>query len=140
VRRLSFLLAAALSLALLPFPAFAADPTGTVEICRVRAAGDRHEGEDIAIPSGATFGDAGVIEGDQHTGNYWPLWIATTQPLTIGGNDKCVRGPARIVADLDKHSLHAADHRWFVPSGTATSSDKWPGDYDVAATVTSDFK
>ena len=140
MKRFAFLLAGALTLALPQAMAFAADPTGTIEICRVRAAGDRHEGKEIPIPSGATFGDAGAIEGDEHVGNYWPLWIATTQPLTIGGNDKCVRGPARIVQNLDKHRLGLAEHRWFVPSGTATSSDQWPADYDVGATIASDFK
>jgi hypothetical protein len=140
VNKPCLLLAGALLLALPQGTAFAADPKGTIEICRVRAAGDRHEGKDIPIPDGATFGDAGVMEGDQRSGNYWPLWIATTQPLTLGGNDKCVSGPARIVQNLDKHPLRAADHRWFVPSGTAGSSDQWPNDYDVGATVTADFK
>ena len=56
MKAIALLFAAAL---LLPFPSFAADPQGTIEICRVRAAGDRHEGKDISIPSGAAFGDAG---------------------------------------------------------------------------------
>jgi hypothetical protein len=137
VKAIALLFAAAL---LLPFPSFAADPQGTIEICRVRAAGDRHEGKDISIPSGAAFGDAGETKGDERQGIYWPLWIATTQPLTISASDKCVRGPAKVLRNLDKHSLRAADRRYFVPSGTATSSDDWPGDYDVAATVVEDFK
>ena len=125
---------------LLPLPSLAADPQGTIEICRVRAAGDRHEGKDIPIPSGAAFGDAGELKGDDRAGIYWPLWIATTQPLTLGANDKCVRGPAKIVRNLDKHRLLTGDHRYLVPSGTASSTEEWPGDYDVAATVVSDFK
>jgi hypothetical protein len=136
-------LLAALPLLLLPLAAHAAhaaDPAGTIEICRMHAAGDRHEGKDIPIPSGAVFGDSGELKGGDHVGIYWPLWIATTQPLTLGAGDKCVTGAAKILRNLDKHRLRAADHRWFVPSGTATSTEDWPGNYDVGATVASDFK
>jgi hypothetical protein len=125
----------------LPAPARAADSTGTIEICRVTAAGDRHRGKAIEIPQGASFGDAGVVEDGKHTGIYWPLWIATTEKLTIGAEDMCVTGKARIVSNLDHHAVRAADHRWLVPSGTAVNpSDAWPADFDVAATVTGDFK
>jgi hypothetical protein len=133
-------LLAAFAFLLLPIGAQAADPAGTIEICRVHAAGDRHEGKDIPIPNGAVFGDAGELKDGDRTGIYWPLWIATTEKLTLGPDDKCVRGPAKILRNLDRHALRAADHRWFVPSGTATSTEDWPGNYDVAATVTSDFK
>lgn len=133
-------LLAALPLLLLPLAAQAADPAGTIEICRLHAAGDRHEGKDIPIPSGAVFGDSGELKDGDHIGIYWPLWIATTQPLTLAAGDKCITGPAKILRNLDKHKLHAADHRLFVPSGTATSTEEWPGNYDVGATVASDFK
>ena len=133
------LLAAALLLAL-PAAAHAAEPAGTIEICRVRMAGDRHQGLDIKIPKGASFGDAGALEGDKHVGNYWPLWIVTTEALTLPGDQTCVRGRATIAQNLDRHPLRVADHRWFVPSGTATAAEDWPSDYDVGATVVGDFK
>ena len=133
-------LGAALALVLLPLAAQAAGPAGTIEICRVRMAGDRHQGKDINIPKGAVFGDAGVLENGEKTGNYWPLWIATSEPLTLPGKDNCVRGRAEIKQNLDRHSLTVAERRWFVPSGSAASSDEWPGDYDLGATVTTDFR
>ena len=123
-----------------PFAAIAAEPAGQIEICRVRAAGDRHQGQEIKIPQGATFGDAGARENGENTGNYWPLWIATTEALTLPGDAQCVRGKAQIGSNLDHHTLRTADHRWFVPTGTATSGDEWPSDYDLGATVTADFK
>jgi hypothetical protein len=134
-------LAALIAPLMLAAGAQAADPSGQIEICRVLTAGDRHQGEAIEIPEGATFGDGGAMEGDQRSGNYWPLWLATMEKLTLGAGDKCVTGRARITANLDHHALRAGDHRWFVPSGTAIKPrDDWPSNYDVAATVKADFR
>jgi len=121
--------------------AAAADPAGAIEICRVSVAGDQHLGKEIVIPQGATFGDGGAYKDGQRTGIYWPLWIAMTERVTIAKDAKCVTGKARVMTNLDKHPVRRADGRAFVPSGTAVKPrEDWPADFDVAATVATDFK
>jgi hypothetical protein len=121
--------------------AHAADRIGMIEICRIQAAGDRHHGKAIPIPEGATFGDAGSMRDGQRSGNYWPLWIATLEPLTIAPEQDCVRARAKVLRNLDNRQLRVADQRHLVPSGTATNrNENWPADYDVAASVTADFR
>jgi hypothetical protein len=119
----------------------AAEPTGSIEICRVLVAGDKHAGKPIEIPKGAVFGDGGKIEGNERVGNYWPLWVATLEPTTLPADQRCVTTRAQITKNLDRHSLRVAERRGLVPSGSASAPrDDWPADYDVAATVTADFR
>jgi hypothetical protein len=120
--------------------ALAADiPSGTVEICRVSRPGDMHKGEVIEIPLGATFGDTGF--GADHGGNYWPLWIATTQPLTIAAAESCGKTHARITANLDRHFVRVGDQRWFTPTGgDAGKVAGWPGNLALSAIAVTDFR
>jgi hypothetical protein len=120
--------------------ALAADTAGgTIEICRVAQAGDKHKDLTIEIPLGAAFGDSG--SGLDHRGNYWPLWIATAQAVTIHSGEKCASTAARITGNLDRHRLKVADDRWFMPTiGKAGDLPDWPGNLLLSATALTDFR
>ena len=112
---------------------------GTIQICRAPQPGDMHGGKAIEIPLGATFGDTGFSA--DHRGNYWPLWIATTESLTIGASESCGKAAARIVSNLDSHAIRASDYRWFTPSiGQLGTMPDWPGSLALGATALTDFR
>lgn len=134
---MKFLIVAAV---LLAPAALAAEPaSGIIQICRVTAPGDMHQGRAIEIPLGASFGDAGY--GNDHRGNYWPLWIATVEPMTLAADRECGAVRARITGNSEKRPLRVVDHRWFMPSSSANAAlPDWPGNLSIAATATSDFR
>ena len=116
--------------------------SGVIRICRVPGDGERHRGQAIEIPTGASFGDTGVVNGPGGGGRYWPLWIETTEPSRIEAADACGMGKARITGNLDRHRLRVADRRLFVPSGVVAGGrlKEWPGDRALTATATTDFE
>lgn len=119
--------------------ALAAEGVGTIQVCRAPQAGDRHSAKPIEIPLGASFGDTGG--GADRRGNYWPLWIVTTEAMTIGAADSCGKTSARIDSNLDKHAVRVADSRWFTPTARAGGVlPGWPGDLLLAATIVTDFR
>ena len=120
--------------------ALAADwATGVIQICRVTTPGDPHKDSAIEIPLGASFGDTGY--GSDHRGNYWALWIATLETMTLAADQRCGAIPARVTGNPDKRPLRIADHRWFTPSpGEHSTVPGWPGNLSLAATATSDFR
>jgi hypothetical protein len=113
-----------------------------VRICRVSGEGETHRGKAIEIPTGAAFGDTGVVNGPGGGGPYWPLWIETTEATRIEAADACGTVKARITGNMDRHQLRVTDRRLFVPSGVVAGDrlKAWPSDLALTATTTADFK
>jgi hypothetical protein len=116
--------------------------SGMVRICRVPGEGETHRGKAIEIPTGAAFGDTGVMNGPGGGGRYWPLWIETMEATRIEAADACRTVTARITGNMDRHRLRVADRRLFVPSGVVAGGrlKTWPSDLALTATATVDFK
>ena len=134
---MKFLIVAAIALA--PAARAADAVSGTIQICRVAGPGDMHQGRAIEIPLGAAFGDTGY--GSDHRGNYWPLWIATVEPMTLAVDQDCGAVRARITGNSENRRLRVVDHRWFTPSSAAPATlPDWPGNFNISATATSDFR
>ena len=134
-----FLLLTLLATAAAPAALGADKVTGLIQICRAPQPGDRGIGKAIEVPLGASFGDTG--HGADHRGNYWPLWIVTTEALTIGAAESCGQTAAQITSNLDKHPIRMKDYRWFTPTaGAAGVLPGWPGYLPLEATALTDFR
>ena len=136
-----FFVLAALAVGL-PAHAVEAAASGTIRICRAPGENEAHKGKVIEIPKGAVFGDTGVMNAPDGGGRYWPLWIETMEPARIEAAGACGTVKARITGNMDRHRLRIIDRRLFVPAGVVAGGKlkEWPGDLDLAATVTADFK
>jgi hypothetical protein len=115
--RITMLLAISVSvfIAALPGIVRAAEPTGTVKLCRETDLDDEHQtslnATYIRLPPGLLLDDYGTQE-DPSVLDRWPLTIITLKPSEMRPHVQCVTVPA-VISPLSRvRSVSPADHRY----------------------------
>lgn len=122
-------------LGLLLTPALAAEPAGTIKVCRetdlVEPAQTNLNEAYIRLPTGLQLDDYGAQEDPDPLEHRWPLTIITLKPLEMRPHVQCVVVPA-IISPLSRvRSVSLKDHRDLEIVGVGTPDGKMISDPDL---------
>jgi hypothetical protein len=114
----------------------AAQPAGTVEVCRPPGIVSITDGRPIALPSGFQFSDTGdARERDASGSGYRFVRLALQQPLTIAANARCATGRAVVTTNPSGFPITPREHRTYRPGGAF--SGPMP---EIVAIVAAEFR
>lgn len=117
-------------------PAGAAEPAGTVEICRPPGIVSITDGQLIALPVGFIFADTGDA-GDRNgpDGRHRMVRLTLRQGVTIAARARCGSGQAAVTANPNGFVISPGEDRIYRPSGSFTGNIP-----EVVARVMTEFR